>query len=100
IRDFHVTGVQTCALPICATVIGNRTFGKGSVQSVLPLGEDTGIKLTTALYYTPKGRSIQVTGVEPDIIVDDTPQGNLFRLPREEIGRASCRERMEDERRA
>ena len=66
-----------------ATVIGNRTFGKGSVQSVLPLGEDTGIKLTTALYYTPKGRSIQVTGVEPDIIVDDTPQGNLFRLPRE-----------------
>lgn len=66
-----------------ATVMGNRTFGKGSVQSVLPLGEDTGIKLTTALYYTPKGRSIQVTGVEPDIIVDDTPQGNLFHLPRE-----------------
>lgn len=66
-----------------ATVMGNRTFGKGSVQSVLPLGEDTGIKLTTARYYTPKGRSIQVTGVEPDIVVDDTAQGNLFRLPRE-----------------
>lgn len=66
-----------------ATVMGNRTFGKGSVQSVLPLSEDTGIKLTTARYYTPKGRSIQVTGVEPDIIVDDTAQGNLFRLPRE-----------------
>lgn len=66
-----------------ATVMGNRTFGKGSVQSVLPLGDDTGIKLTTARYYTPKGRSIQVTGVEPDIIVDDTAQGNLFRLPRE-----------------
>lgn len=66
-----------------AKVMGNRTFGKGSVQSVLPLGEDTGIKLTTARYYTPKGRSIQVTGVEPDIIVDDTAQGNLFRLPRE-----------------
>lgn len=66
-----------------AKVLGNRTFGKGSVQSVLPLGEDTGIKLTTARYYTPKGRSIQVTGVEPDITVDDTAQGNLFRLPRE-----------------
>lgn len=66
-----------------ATIMGNRTFGKGSVQSVLPISEDTGIKLTTARYYTPKGRSIQVTGVNPDIIVDDTAQGNLFRLPRE-----------------
>ena len=66
-----------------AKVIGNRTFGKGSVQSVLPLSEDTGIKLTTARYYTPSGRSIQVTGVDPDIAVDDTAQGNLFRLPRE-----------------
>lgn len=66
-----------------AKIIGNRTFGKGSVQSVLPLSEDTGIKITTALYYTPSGRSIQVTGVEPDILVDDTPAGNLFRLPRE-----------------
>lgn len=66
-----------------AKIIGNRTFGKGSVQSVLPLSEDSGIKLTTALYYTPDGRSIQVTGVDPDIVVDDTAQGNLFRLPRE-----------------
>lgn len=66
-----------------AVIMGNRTFGKGSVQSVLPLGEDSGIKLTTARYYTPSGRSIQVTGVEPDIVVDDTPHGNLFRLPRE-----------------
>ncbi len=66
-----------------AKIMGNRTFGKGSVQSVLPLSEDTGIKLTTARYYTPSGRSIQVTGVVPDIPVDDTAQGNLFRLPRE-----------------
>lgn len=66
-----------------ATIMGNRTFGKGSVQSVLPLGEDSGIKLTTALYYTPNGRSIQVTGVDPDIVVDDTAQGNMFRIPRE-----------------
>lgn len=66
-----------------AKIMGNRTFGKGSVQSVLPLSEDTGIKLTTARYYTPSGKSIQVTGVTPDIVVDDTAQGNLFRLPRE-----------------
>ncbi|MFT0545679.1 S41 family peptidase [Allopusillimonas ginsengisoli] len=66
-----------------AKVLGNRTFGKGSVQSVLPLSADTGIKLTTARYFTPAGRSIQVTGVEPDVTVDDTAKGNLFRLPRE-----------------
>ena len=65
------------------SIIGNRTFGKGSVQSVLPLTDDTGIKLTTARYYTPSGKSIQVTGVDPDIAVDDTAQGDLFRLPRE-----------------
>jgi len=66
-----------------ATIIGTRTFGKGSVQSVLPLSEDAGIKLTTARYYTPSGRSIQVTGVAPDIEVDDTALGNLFRATRE-----------------
>ena len=66
-----------------ATILGNRSFGKGSVQSVLPLGTDSGLKLTTALYYTPSGKSIQVTGVEPDIYVDDTAEGNMFRIPRE-----------------
>lgn len=66
-----------------ATVMGTRSFGKGSVQSVLPLSPESGIKLTTALYYTPSGKSIQVTGVEPDVYVDDTANGNLFRIPRE-----------------
>lgn len=66
-----------------ATIMGNRTFGKGSVQSVVPLSDTSGLKLTTALYYTPNGTSIQVTGVEPNIVVDDTAAGNLFRLPRE-----------------
>ncbi len=66
-----------------AKVIGNRTFGKGSVQSVLPLDEDTGIKITTARYYTPNGRSIQNTGVEPDFEVYDSAAGNLFRMQRE-----------------
>jgi len=50
-----------------AIIMGERTFGKGSVQTVLPLGHDTALKLTTALYYTPSGRSIQAEGIVPDI---------------------------------
>ena len=53
-----------------AIVVGNRTFGKGSVQTVLPLSKDKALKLTTARYYTPDGRSIQAEGIEPDIAVD------------------------------
>ncbi|MED5433118.1 MAG: S41 family peptidase [Pseudomonadota bacterium] len=53
-----------------AIVVGNRTFGKGSVQTVLPLSKDRALKLTTARYYTPNGRSIQAEGIEPDISVD------------------------------
>lgn len=52
-----------------AKIMGTTTFGKGSVQTVIPLSEDTAVKLTTALYYTPKGRSIQAKGIKPDIIV-------------------------------
>lgn len=66
-----------------AKVMGNRTFGKGSVQVILPLSDDTAIKLTTSRYFTPSGRSIQATGIEPDYVVADTAQGDLFRLPRE-----------------
>ena len=54
-----------------ATVMGAQTFGKGSVQTILPLGNNAGLKLTTARYYTPSGRSIQAKGIEPDISVDD-----------------------------
>ena len=61
-----------------ATLMGNQTFGKGSVQTVRALGPDTGIKLTTALYYTPSGRSIQAKGIEPEVWVDETPEGNLL----------------------
>lgn len=53
-----------------ALVLGTKTFGKGSVQTVLPLDEKTGLKLTTARYFTPSGRSIQAKGIEPDIIVE------------------------------
>ncbi len=53
-----------------AVIMGTDSFGKGSVQSVIPLTEDRAIKLTTALYFTPNGRSIQAQGIEPDIIVE------------------------------
>ena len=52
-----------------ALVVGERSFGKGSVQSVLPLRNGAGIKLTTARYYTPSGRSIQAVGIEPDVVL-------------------------------
>ena len=61
-----------------ATILGSQTFGKGSVQTVRPLGPDTGLKLTTARYYTPNGRSIQAKGIVPDVLVDETEEGNIF----------------------
>lgn len=54
-----------------AVIMGQQTFGKGSVQTILPLGNNTAIKLTTARYYTPNGRSIQAKGIIPDIALDD-----------------------------
>ncbi|BEU95496.1 PDZ domain-containing protein [Acidovorax sp. DW039] len=61
-----------------ATIMGSQTFGKGSVQTVRPLGPDTGIKLTTARYYTPSGKSIQAKGIVPDVMIDESEEGNLF----------------------
>ena len=61
-----------------ATIMGSQTFGKGSVQTVRSLGPDTGLKLTNARYYTPSGKSIQAKGVVPDVMVDETLEGNLF----------------------
>ena len=49
--------------------MGTESFGKGSVQQIMPLGNGEGLKLTTALYYTPNGRSIQAQGIEPDVEV-------------------------------
>jgi len=54
-----------------AVVVGTQTFGKGSVQTILPLGNGTAIKLTTARYFTPNGRSIQAKGITPDIVVEE-----------------------------
>jgi carboxyl-terminal processing protease len=61
-----------------ATIMGSQTFGKGSVQTVRPLGPDTALKLTTARYYTPSGRSIQGKGIVPDVLLDETAEGNVF----------------------
>jgi carboxyl-terminal processing protease len=58
-----------------AIIVGTQTFGKGSVQSVLPLPNNTAIKLTTARYYTPEGRSIQAKGITPDIVVEESANG-------------------------
>ena len=61
-----------------AIVMGAQTFGKGSVQTVRQLGPDTALKITTARYYTPSGASIQAKGIVPDLMIDETAEGNLF----------------------
>ncbi len=75
-----------------ATIVGTRSFGKGSVQTIIPLGSNGAIRLTTARYYTPSGRSIQAQGIDPDIVVEqDLPpelQGKEAAKPR---GEASLR---------
>jgi carboxyl-terminal processing protease len=54
-----------------ATIIGTRSFGKGSVQTIIPLGSNGALRLTTARYYTPSGRSIQAKGIEPEVVVEE-----------------------------
>jgi carboxyl-terminal processing protease len=61
-----------------ATIMGAQTFGKGSVQTVRQLSPDTALKITTARYYTPSGASIQAKGIVPDVMLDETAEGNLF----------------------
>ncbi len=56
-----------------AVILGTKTFGKGSVQTILPLDDNSALRLTTARYFTPKGRSIQATGIVPDIIMENLP---------------------------
>jgi len=60
------------------TIMGSQTFGKGSVQTVRPLGPDTGLKITTARYYTPSGTSIQAKGIVPNVLVDESAEGSPF----------------------
>ncbi|THF50246.1 S41 family peptidase [Allorhizobium terrae] len=60
-----------------ATVVGTRSFGKGSVQTIIPMGDKGALRLTTALYYTPSGKSIQGTGIHPDITVEEPLPADL-----------------------
>jgi carboxyl-terminal processing protease len=69
-----------------ATVIGTQSFGKGSVQTIMPLGNNTAIKLTTARYFTPGGRSIQALGIKPDIQVED-PTDTIVRVREADLTR-------------
>jgi carboxyl-terminal processing protease len=76
-----------------ATVIGTRSFGKGSVQTIIPLGANGAIRLTTARYYTPSNRSIQAKGIDPDIVVEqELPDDLKAKLGKEKArGEASLR---------
>ena len=60
-----------------AVIIGTPTFGKGSVQTIIPLKDGSAVRLTTSLYYTPSGRSIQAKGIEPDIVVGEMVKQHL-----------------------
>jgi carboxyl-terminal processing protease len=73
-----------------AIIIGQRTFGKASVQTILPLEDGSALRLTTARYYTPSGRSIQAKGIDPDIVVSDgkePPDGHVKILREKDIER-------------
>jgi len=82
-----------------AVILGTQTFGKGSVQTILPLGNNTAIKLTTARYYTPSGRSIQAKGIVPDIVVEDPATAsfdNAFRLREADLDKHLSNDQGED----
>src|SRR5215475_13793283 len=86
-----------------ATVIGTRSFGKGSVQTIIPLGANGAIRLTTARYYTPSGRSIQAKGIEPDVVVEqelppELQSKNLPRTPSEASLRGHLKNDTKDAR--
>ena len=82
-----------------AVILGTQSFGKGSVQTILPLGNNTAIKLTTARYYTPSGRSIQAEGIVPDIEVEDPATAgmeNAFRLREADLDKHLSNGQAED----
>ena len=85
-----------------AVIMGTQTFGKGSVQTILPLGNSTAIKLTTARYYTPNGRSIQAKGIVPDITLDDGTAGKDpgFKLRESDLDKHLSNDKLKDEKAA
>jgi carboxyl-terminal processing protease len=80
-----------------ATVIGTRSFGKGSVQTIIPLGAQGALRLTTARYYTPAGRSIQAKGIDPDTIIEQELPPELLGKENSTKGEASLRGHLANE---
>jgi carboxyl-terminal processing protease len=80
-----------------ATVIGTRSFGKGSVQTIIPLGAQGALRLTTARYYTPAGRSIQAKGIDPDTIIEQELPPELLGKDTSTKGEASLRGHLTNE---
>ena len=80
-----------------ATVIGTRSFGKGSVQTIIPLGANGAIRLTTARYYTPSNRSIQAKGIDPDIVVEQELPEELKNRRQDTRGEAGLRGHLKGE---
>jgi carboxyl-terminal processing protease len=74
-----------------ATLVGTRSFGKGSVQTIIPLGSNGALMLTTARYYTPSGRSIQAKGIEPDAVVEEELPEDMSKAPNNVEGEANLR---------
>jgi carboxyl-terminal processing protease len=79
-----------------AVVLGTQTFGKGSVQTILPLESGAALRLTTAMYYTPSGRSIQVTGIAPDIQLENLSPDQIAARERREIREGNLRRHFEN----
>jgi carboxyl-terminal processing protease len=80
-----------------AKIIGTRSFGKGSVQTIIPLGSNGAIRLTTARYYTPSGRSIQAKGIEPDVVVEQELPPELQAKPSRAPSEAMLRGHLKGE---
>jgi len=80
-----------------ATIVGTRSFGKGSVQTIIPLGSNGALRLTTARYYTPSGRSIQAKGIEPDVVVEEDLPDDLKKAAKSEESEADLRGHLKGE---
>ena len=80
-----------------ATLVGTRSFGKGSVQTIIPLGSNGALMLTTARYYTPSSRSIQAKGIEPDAVVEEELPEDMSKAPKNVEGEANLRGHLRSE---
>src|SRR5262245_35098963 len=80
-----------------AILVGTRSFGKGSVHTIVPLGSNAALMLTTARYYTPSGRSIQPQGSEPDKVIEEEIPGEISKLPEKTEAEANLRSHLKPE---